>query len=378
METGVTEIIFWSCLALLFYTYGGYPVLVWLRARLRPRIVLRRAHEPSVTIIISARNGEEWIDEKLGSCLTMDYPHNQLNVVLVSDGSTDSTVAKARAFESPRIDVIECDRHRGKAACLNEAVRNAKGDILLFTDVRQRLDSKAVRNIVMSFADDTVGGVSGQLMLDPAHDNGFAAGMDVYWRYEKWIRINEARASSSVGVTGAIYALRRECFQPIPDDTVLDDVLIPMNVVMAGKRIVYDPHAIAYDIPSASRSREQRRKVRTIAGNYQLALLRPALLNPFRNPIWLQFVSHKLLRLVVPLFLAGALASNFSLAMDSAGYRMLLVLQLSLYIVALFGIFLPAAQRLGLIRIPTTFLLLNWFAILGLLSFARHRRSQPW
>lgn len=202
--------------------------------------------------------------------------------------------------------------------------------------------------------------------------------MDVYWRYEKWIRTNEARASSSVGVTGAIYALRRECYQPIPEETVLDDVLIPMNVVMAGKRIVYDPYAVAYDIPSASRSREQRRKVRTIAGNYQLAVLKPALLNPLRNPIWLQYVSHKLLRLVVPLFLAGALASNFALATESAGYRMLLVLQLSLYIVALFGIFLPAAQRLGLIRIPTTFLLLNWFAVLGLLSFARHRRSQPW
>lgn len=378
METGVIEIVFWSCLAMLFYTYAGYPLLVWLRARLRSRIVMRRAHEPTVTIIICARNGEEWIDRKLGSCLTVDYPHNQLDVVLVSDGSTDSTVARARAFQSPRIDIVECDRHRGKAACLNEAVRNAKGDILLFTDVRQRLDPMAVRNIVMSFADETVGGVSGQLMLDPEQDNGFAAGMDVYWRYEKWIRTNEARASSSVGVTGAIYALRRECYQPIPEETVLDDVLIPMNVVMAGKRIVYDPYAVAYDIPSASRSREQRRKVRTIAGNYQLAVLKPALLNPLRNPIWLQYVSHKLLRLVVPLFLAGALASNFALATESAGYRMLLVLQLSLYIVALFGIFLPAAQRLGLIRIPTTFLLLNWFAVLGLLSFARHRRSQPW
>lgn len=378
MQTHAMEIIFWSSLAMLFYTYAGYPLLIWIRATLRPRIVLRRADEPAVTIIVCVRNGEQWIDEKISNCLTMDYPHNQLNVVLVSDGSTDATVARARAFESPRLDIIECDGHRGKAACLNEAVRNAKGDILLFTDVRQRLESSAVRNIVKNFADETVGGVSGQLMLEPQHENGFAVGMDVYWRYEKWLRINEARTASSVGVTGAIYALRRECFQPIPGETVLDDVLIPMNAVMAGKRVVYDAHAIAYDIPSASRSREQRRKVRTIAGNYQLVLLRPALLNPFRNPIWLQFISHKLLRLVVPLFLAGALASNFSLAVDSAVYRMLLVGQLSLYIMALFGIFLPAAQRLGLIRIPTTFLLLNWFAVLGLLSFARHRRSQPW
>jgi len=378
MESNGLEIVFWSSLLLLLYTYAGYPLLVWLRAKLRPRIVLRRSHEPSVTIIIIARNGDQWIDGKLSSCLKMDYPHNQLQVVLVSDGSTDATIARARAFESPRVDVIECPEHRGKAACLNEAVRNAKGEIIIFTDVRQRLDRMAVRNLVMNFADPTVGAVSGELMLDPDAANGFAAGMDLYWRYEKWIRVNEARFASSVGVTGAIYALRHECFRPIPEDTVLDDVLIPMNVVTAGMRVVFDRHAIAYDVPSGNRAREQQRKVRTIAGNYQLVLLKPGLLNPFRNPVWLQFVSHKLLRLIVPFLLAMMLTASFALGVESAGYRLLLVAQLVLYIVALFGILLPAAQRLHVIRIPTTFLLLNWFAVLGLVSFARHRRSQPW
>lgn len=372
------ELTFWIAILLLAYTYVGYPLLAMTMARLRPRIVLRRAHEPSVTLIIVAKDGEKWIDEKLANCLTLDYPHDQLKVVLVSDGSTDTTVARALAFESPRVQVIECDRHRGKAACLNDAVAHASGDILVFTDIRQRLDRAAIRNIVMNFADERVGAVSGELMLDPDHENGFAGGMDLYWRYEKSIRANEARFASSVGVTGAIYALRRDCWQGIPENTVLDDVLVPMRVACAGKRVVFDRSAVAYDVPSASANRERRRKIRTIAGNYQLVQLMPAVLNPFRNPIWLQFVSHKLLRLVVPFLMVAALVANVQLAADSAVYRWTLFAQLALYATAGVGILLPRAQRLRLVRVPATFLMLNWFAVLGLLSFARHGRNQPW
>ncbi len=371
------ETMFWIAAFMLVYTYAGYPLLAWTLARLRPRVVLRRSQQPGVTLIIVVRNGEQWIDDKLGNCLTLDYPHDLLEVVLVSDGSTDATVARARAFESPRVEIIEHHEHRGKAACINEAVARASGDILLFTDIRQRLDIKAVRNIVMNFADERIGAASGELMLDPGAE-GFAGGMDMYWRYEKWLRVQESRFSSSVGVTGAIYAMRRECFTAIPPETVLDDVLIPMNVVARGLRVVFDRTAIAYDIPSSSQARERRRKIRTIAGNYQLVLLRPGLMNPARNPIWLQFVSHKLLRLVVPFFLLAALVSNFVLASESSTYQALLVTQLVLYIVALLGVLLPAAQRLRMVRVPATFLLLNWFAVLGLLSFARHGRSQPW
>ncbi|HEX6928750.1 MAG TPA: glycosyltransferase family 2 protein [Gammaproteobacteria bacterium] len=371
------ETVFWVSIFMLLYTYAGYPLLVWLLGLLRPRIVLRRAQQPSVTIIIVTRNGERWIDAKLDNCLTLDYPHDQLHIVLVSDGSTDTTVARARAFRSPRVDIVECSAHRGKAACLNDAVRHARGDILVFTDVRQRLDAQAVRHLVMNFADETVGAASGELMLG-ADGAGFAGGMDLYWRYEKWLRINEARFSSSIGVTGAIYAMRAECFRPIPANAVLDDVLIPMNVVLDGKRVVFDRSAVAHDVPSASPARERQRKVRTIAGNYQLVQLRPDLLDPRRNPVWLQFLSHKLLRLVVPFFLVAALGANLVLARESTLYQLLLVAQLAMYACALLGTLLPAAQRLRLVRVPTTFVLLNWFAVLGLVSFARHGREQPW
>lgn len=372
------ETLFWISLSLLGYAYIGYPLLAWTLARLRPLVVLRRTQLPSVTLILVVRNGERWIEDKIGNCLTLDYPHDLLDVVLVSDGSTDGTVARASGIESPRVEIIDHATHRGKAACINDAVSRASGEILLFTDVRQRLDTRAVRNIVMNFADERVGAASGELVLDKDRTAGFAGGIDMYWRYEKWLRMQESRFASSVGVTGAIYALRRDCFEPIPPETVLDDVLVPMNVVMRGMRVVFDRSAVAFDVPSSSRSREQRRKIRTIAGNYQLAMLRPALLNPLQNPIWMQFVSHKLMRLVVPFFLLFALVSNFALAGEYYGYQVLLLIQLMLYIVALLGVLLPAAQRVRLIRIPTTFLLLNWFAVLGLVSFARHGRAQPW
>lgn len=372
------ETVFWLALALLAYTYAGYPVLTWLLAKLRPRVVLRGNQLPSVTLIIVVRNGETWIDDKLSNCLTLDYPHDLLDVVLVIDGSTDASAARARSFESPRIELVEFPVRRGRAACLNEAVASASGDILVFTDIRQRLDSKAIRNLVMNFADDTVGAVSGELVLDAARAGGVGNGADLYWRYEKWLRSNEARFASSVGVTNALHALRRECYRPLPEETVLDDVLIPMNVVAGGLRVVFDRTAIAYGIPFASHAGERRRRIRAIAGNWQLVLLRPDLLNPWRNPLWLQFVSHKLLRVAVPFFLAGALGASAVLAVDSSAYQLLLIAQLALYVVALFGILLPAAQRLRLVRLPSTFLLLNWFAVLGLVSFARHGRSQPW
>lgn len=371
------EILFWASVLLLVYTYVGYPLLVTMLASLSKKTIQRRPQLPSVTLILAVHNGAEWIEAKLSNCLTLDYPHDLLNIVLVSDGSTDNTVSLARAFESPRVEIIDAPR-QGKAACLNRAVSYASGDILVFTDVRQRLENDVIRQLVSNFGDASIGAASGELMLEADPSNGFSGGMDIYWRYEKFVREQESRFSSSVGVTGAIYAMRRELYQNIPPQTVLDDVLIPMNVVCAGYRVVFDPHAHAYDIPSASTAREQRRKVRTIAGNYQLVLLKPSLLNPFRNPIWLQFVSHKLLRLAIPLFLVVALPANLHLALDSTFYKGTLLVQLALYLLAVSGILLPSAQRLRLIRVPSTFLLLNWFAVLGFFSFARHGRYQPW
>lgn len=370
---------FWLAVACVVYAYAGYPLLLAIAVRLRERPVLRRPIEPHVTVILAVRDGAEWLAAKLQSFLALDYPAECLELILVSDGSRDATVTIAKRYANARISVVVGDEPRGKAACLNDAAALARGEILVFTDVRQRLAPDAVRRLVAAFADPGVAGVSGELVLDTDAESGLAGGIDLYWRLEKWIRYNEGRFASVVGVTGALYALRRDRYRPIPPDTVLDDVLIPMQAVLDGGRVVFERGARAFDIPSSSSSRERRRKVRTIAGNYQLLRLCPRLLNPFSNPVWWQFVSHKIMRLLVPAALLVALLCNAGLALDSPFYRFLLLGQCLVYGSALAGIAWPRFQRQRLVRIPATFLLLNWFAVLGLMQFARSRgRSSPW
>ncbi|MBW3567247.1 MAG: glycosyltransferase [Proteobacteria bacterium] len=378
MEQQTVELVFWSAVALLVYVYAGYPFLVRLCAALRPRIVLRRAQEPSVTLVVAAGDAAAWIDDKLDDCLTLDYPHNQLQVVLVCNGSADETLARARAFRSPRVDIVEFRERRSRAACLNEAVRHARGDIILFSSVRQKFDRAALQNIVMNFVDETVGAVICDAIPDPDTRRGFSIRTDLHARLERWLRVHESRFSSAVGAGGAPYAIRRDCFRPMPEETVLDEVLVPMNVVLNRKRVVFDRHAVAYDSPSVSRFRERHHGIRLMAGNCQLVLLAPSLLSPFRNRVFVQFISHRLLRVVAPFLHAIALVTSFMLAMEAPGYRYAVIIQLVMYIIALFGILLPTAQRLNIIRVHTAFLLQNWFALLGLFRFARYRRSLPW
>ncbi|MDP7270733.1 MAG: glycosyltransferase family 2 protein, partial [Gammaproteobacteria bacterium] len=208
--------------------------------------------------------------------------------------------------------------------------------------------------------------------------SGFSQGIDFYWQYEKFIRQAEARCGSVVGVTGAIYALRKSCYKNIPKGLILDDVLIPMNAVRSGERVIFEPEALAYDIPPPSPEWEHKRKVRTLAGNYQLVQRSPGLLLPWRNPIWVQFVSHKLLRLVAPVFLLVGLVTNIILVNESLLYTLILAIQLVLYAAAFIGIMLPATHQLLAIRIPMTFCLLNWSAVLGFREFVARRSEQLW
>lgn len=371
--------LFWLSLGAVVYAYLGYPALLALLVRIRSQPLRRGVIQPRLSLILVVRDGADWLERKLQSIAALDYPADRLEVLLVSDGSQDATVELARQHAGERFQVLVETTPRGKAACLNLAVARASGEILVFTDVRQRLAVDSVRELVQAFADPAVAGVSGELVLEADDSSGLAAGLDLYWRLEKWIRRHEAQLASVVGVTGALYALRRSAYRPIPAETLLDDVLIPMQAVLDGGRIVFEQRARAFDIPSTSQSRERRRKIRTIAGNYQLLWLCPGLLNPLRNPVWWQFLSHKLARLLVPVALVIALLTNLVLAMNLPVYRLLLGAQLAIYGSAALGILWPVLQRERVVRIPATFVLLNWFAVLGLMQFARSRgRGLPW
>ena len=374
----LTEIAFWSVLGVLAYTYLGYPALMWALARLFPRGVHHAVYEPRVVVIIVAYNEADRIGPKLETCLALEYPREKLHILVASDGSDDGTGQVVSAYANRGVTLLEFPRRRGKAACLNDAIASCDEEIILLTDARQRLDARAVRYIAENLADPDVGAVSGELIFETQGITGFGEGLDAYWRYEKFVRQHESLFHSVVGVSGALYALRRECFREIAPETILDDVVIPMNVVMAGRRVVFESRARAYDRPSGDFQGERLRKIRTIAGNYQLIAAHPSLFVPFRNPIFIQLVSHKALRLISPLCMALLLATNAVLAREAFLYQCLLVAQLSAYALPAIGAVWPIAGRWKIVNLATAFLVLNWFAVLGLLEFLRNRNAHMW
>jgi cellulose synthase/poly-beta-1,6-N-acetylglucosamine synthase-like glycosyltransferase len=360
------------------WTFVGYPAALWAVARRRVRPIAHAAIEPEVTIVVVVHNEAAGIRAKLESCAAQRYPAHRLRVLVVSDGSTDATAEAVRAFGDPRVRWLHFEQRRGKAACVNDAMAALETPVVVLTDARQALHPDAVRHLVSNFADPAVGAASGELvfLLDGA--SGFAQGVDAYWRYEKAIRRMEGAIDSVVGVTGALYALRREAWTPIPEDTVLDDVLIPMNAVRGGWRVVFEDRAIAYDRPASEPARERVRKIRTLAGNFGLVAAHPWLLDPRRNRIVVQYLSHKVTRLVAPLALAGTLVSSAVLAPVHPLFAAALLAQLALYAMPLLGRAWPATATALPVRIATAFVALNWFVVLGFREWLLNRRVHVW
>ena len=371
-------VVFWVCVLLLTYAHVGYLALVAARARLRPRPCARDG-EPTVSVVIVVHNEATRIAQRLENLLRLDYPRDRLEIMRASDGSTDGTPERARVFEPAGVTVIAFETRRGKAAVLNDVVPKARGQILVMGDARQTFETGALRALVGPFADAAVGAVSGELVLSA--DEGatrVGEGIGFYWRYEKLIRRSESCVDSTIGATGAIYAIRRELFERIPEDTILDDVLIPMRIARRGYRVLFEAGARAYDRPATAASDEFRRKVRTIAGNFQLFARHPWLLDPSRNRLWLQTVSHKALRLLGPLFLAAAAAANLTL-LDRPFYRLTLGAQVVFYVAALVGCASQnARKRVRLLGVPYVFCLLHWATVVGFVRFAARRQRVTW
>lgn len=309
----MVKTVFWLSVFFVFYVYFGYPLLLAAWRQLAGRKPRKRRWEPSVSILIAAHDERERIERKILNCLDLDYPREKMQIVVALDAPTDGTEDVVWKYAGKAIDVAYYWPHRGKAGALNIAAAAATGDILIFADARQRIARNAVRELVANFADSEVGGVSGDLVLLDETGHEAADGVGLYWRYEKSLRAMEGDVHSVLGATGALYAIRRELFRPVPNDTILDDVAIPMNAVLAGRRVVFDPDARVYDTVAASPREEYGRKVRTLMGNYQLIARMPEVLLPFRNPVFVQFVSHKVGRLAAPYGLAAIFVSNLFL-----------------------------------------------------------------
>lgn len=377
MLTLLLAIAFWFAGAALFFTFVGYRYFIELLSRAWPHPEPKENSkpEPTVTAVLVAHNEEDRVIARIENLLASDYPPEKLSVILVSDGSTDRTVARAERLESPRLEILALPHRSGKAQGLNAALARATSDVIVFADARQRFATDTIRRLATRLRDPEVGAVSGSLEIDHAQSSVGRA-IDSYWRWEKTIRAAESRYDSCIGCTGAVYAIRRRRFSPLASDTILDDVVIPMQIAMQGYRVLHDSEAVAFDPQSLEPARESVRKKRTLAGNFQMLFRHPGWLFPWRNRLWWQLLSHKYLRVLAPFFLATTLLTS-ALLSPHPFYRLAFIAQCLFYTLALAGLTLPAL-RAKLFSLPAGFLFLNATTVLALLEYIRGEGLHHW
>lgn len=362
----LSVVVFLGSLALAAYFLAGYPL--WLRLMpFRPRPVLKDAdHAPTVTVLMAVHNGAEFLKAKIENLLTLDYPKERLRIVVVSDGSTDESEAIAGTFAADGVALVALPRG-GKAAALNAGMRHATGDVVFFCDVRQRIDPQALRHLAANFGDPLVGAVTGELrILKPDGAVGEQADMDLYWRYELWVRARHSALWSLFNTTGCLYAMRRELCLPLPKYTLGDDAVLPLGAYLRGFRIVFDPAAIAYDYATQSGT-DWKRRMRTLSGMWQTYRIYPRLLLPHR--MWLHFFSHKLGRLLLPWTLLAAVVASLFLP-ESPWKWAILAGEAAFFAAALLDPALPRAfpgKRLA--SLCRTFLVMNVAAFLSIKVF---------
>jgi len=338
--------------------------------------LLKNTSTPFVSVVIAVHNGENTIERRLQNLMAQDYPHEQLEIIVVSDGSTDHTVKNAESCASEQVTVYALEENSGKAMALNYGVAKATGDHIVFTDARQEFRSDAIKNLVANFADGAVGCVSGELHFLEDPDSKIEAEMGAYWKYEKYIRRCESASGSVVGATGCIYAIRRELYQPLPSGTILDDVLTPMNIARQGKKVLFEAQAVAYDIISKNVTQEWLRKVRTLAGNWQLLSMAPWILLPWKNPLCWRFLFHKLFRLLVPFELILLLI--VSLLLPGSFFHLFALMQLAFYGIALMGVLLPVTRSIRLVNLSCFFMVMNAAAMAGFWTWLTGGCSTAW
>jgi cellulose synthase/poly-beta-1,6-N-acetylglucosamine synthase-like glycosyltransferase len=374
MMTGV----FWASVALLFYTYVAFPIVTLLRAMIAPRTHRAAAITPSVSLVIAARNEAGSIARKLENIDQLDYPAQRLQVIVASDGSEDATEAIVQAHDGRPIELLRRPRE-GKAAALNAAVAAATGEILVFSDTNSRYEPAALHNLVAPFADPNVGGVAGNQVYERARSaEASTDGERTYWGFDRLLKGAESRSGSTISATGAIYAIRRELFDPIPPG-VTDDFFTSVGVIAKGRRLVFAPDAIAYERPAATGRLEFQRKVRIMTRGLRAIVMRRALLDPRRHGFYaIQLLSHKLLRRLMSIPLVLLAASSVSLWGRGALYRAAAIGQIAFYAAALVGLLPWRLSKHRLFSIPAFFCSATLASAMATWNVLRGRSIERW
>lgn len=386
----VVLIIFWISLFIVFYTYIGYGILLYLLVKIKETIrkpSLRQlpADEelPAVTLFITAFNEEEVVNEKMHNCMELDYPADKLKIVWTTDGSDDGT--NRRLSEWPQVTVHYQPERQGKTAAMTRGMKYVDTPLVIFTDANTMLNREAIREIVLAFQDPKVGCVAGEKRIAVQTKDGAAAGGEgLYWKYESTLKALDARLYSAVGAAGELFAVRRELFMPMEKDTLLDDFILSMRITMQGYTIAYCRDAYAIESGSAGMKEEEKRKVRIAAGGLQSIWRLRALLNPFRyGTLCFQYVSHRVLRWsVTPVLLFALFPLNLVLLLLGASpviYGSLFILQILFYLTGLWGYYLSTKQiKNKFLFIPYYFLFMNINVIKSVNYLLKKRGTGIW
>ena len=384
------KILFWASLIIVFYTYIGYGILLYIIIRVKrlfwgspQKAVLPADDElPSMTLMICAYNEEDVVAEKMENTLALDYPKDKLRIMWVTDGSSDRTNELLKAY--PEVDIVFSPERRGKTAALKHGLRELKTRYVAFTDANTMINAGALREIARLFTDPTVGCVSGEKRVAARKAGEMAAeGEGLYWKYESTLKRWDNELYSTMGAAGELYAMDPKLCREVPDEALLDDFMMSMYVVQAGKRIAYTPDAYAQEYGSANIFEESKRKRRIAAGGLQSIWWLRSMLNPFHQPlVTFQYVSHRVLRWsITPVAMVLLLLVNIALVAMGAGnfYTVILILQILFYLMALAGWLLNRyGYKNKLLYTAYYFIFMNFNVFRGMAYLRTHGKSGAW
>lgn len=375
--------LFWISLGILLYTYVAYFLIAVVLAKFSSRKAPKTQETtdwPAVTVVIAAYNEERFIAEKLQNSLSLDYPHEKLSILVVTDGSSDNTINIVNTFD--RVQHFHEPERRGKIHAVDRIMKHIQTPITVFTDANTLLNAEAIKNIVRHYQDEKVGGVAGEKrVISKEADSASGAGEGLYWKYESMLKKADSDLHTVVGAAGELFSIRTHLYQSPPPDTIIEDFYLSMKIVAQGYRFVYEPDAYAMEGPSATTEDEWKRKVRISAGGLQAIARLTNLLNPFRYGVTsFQYISHRVLRwTLAPLSLVTLLISNAFLFSYGYIFELTLYAQLAFYLLASIGhIFRNKKIPIKGFFVPYYFTLMNLSVFFGLIRILKGRQSVVW
>jgi len=379
------EIFFWALILIVIYSYVGYGLLLFIIIKIKrffkgkPQVT--SDHIPTVTFLVAAYNEEAYMREKIGNTLSLDYPKDKIKYMFVTDGSNDSTPDIIKEY--PEIKLLHEDARRGKIAAVQRAMKYVDTEVVVFTDANTELNKDAVLKMVRHYKDPKVGAVAGEKRIKSANkDEAIGAGEGAYWKYESALKRWDSELYSVVGAAGELFSIRTSIYEPVPQDSIIEDFYMTLRIAQRGYRVIYEPEAYAMEEPSASVKEELKRKIRIAAGGIQSIVRLKSLLNPFKYGILsFEYISHRVLRwTLAPMALPAIFILNLLLSINgNLFYSSIMVCQIAFYIASLVGYSLEKRQiRFKLLFIPYYFSMMNYAVYRGMVRHFKGSQSVLW